>query len=183
MPATCLRGRFSIRPRDKQSLRESRFQPCTSRSRDAHLQSQLDRSAKQTDARRLRSTRGRPVAEQRTRHQSRVLVNGSRRICRDIFRTFRRRSGFFARGARFSRVARVLCHQALLESLVRAGGLRGRRTSGQECETEQAESDLDFHLHRRIATSVALIITIIRSAKASTFFASEKTAQDRAQLL
>src|SRR5204863_279264 len=67
------------------------------------------------------------------------------RLRRNIFWTFGRRRRFFAWRAGLGRIARVLGHQALLERLVGRRRLRSGRTSWEEREAKQAESDFDFH--------------------------------------
>src|SRR2546430_13906571 len=105
-----------------------------------------------------------PVTKERARHQGRVLVDVTRSIRRNILWAFSRRCRFFTGRTRLGRVAGVFGHQTLLKTLVCSGGLGSRRARRQKCETEQAESDLDFHLDFESITSVAFIITIIGRA-------------------
>jgi hypothetical protein len=73
------------------------------------------------------------------------LIDRRGSIGRNIFWTLGRRRRFFAWRAGLGRIARVLGHQALLERLVGRRRLRSGRTSWEEREAKQAESDFDFH--------------------------------------
>src|SRR5260370_42578633 len=76
-----------------------------------------------------------------------------------------------ARRARY--IARVLGHQTLLKRLMCRCGLRRGRTSWQERQAKQTESDFDLHWTRKF-TGDAFIITIISARIAKTFLPHEK---------
>src|SRR5207237_9978251 len=94
--------------------------------------------------------RGRRVAKERTRHQSWILFNRVRSVGRHVLWAFGRRRWLLARRAGRGGIARVLGHQTLLERLMCRGGLGRGRTSWQERQAKQTESDLDLHWTRKL---------------------------------
>ena len=124
MPVICWPGRFLTRPRAK---------GCCVRN-DAIC-----------NRRRLRRAGRRPITEQWARHQGRIVIDSIRSIRRNIFRTFCWRSRLFTGDAGRGCIAGVLGLQTLLESLISSGGLGRSCASRQERETEQTESNFNFH--------------------------------------
>ena len=126
MPAICSPGRSLVRLPDKiRLLAVAESNP--------------------TNRRLLRRAGCRPVTQQRAGHQSRVVINIIRSICRHIFRAFRWRGRLFTGNARCGRVAGIFRGQALLEILISSSRLRSSRASWKEGETEQTEGDFNFH--------------------------------------